>query len=371
MKKLISLTLSLLLFYCSSGQKKGDGFIYVQNVEGINLDDAELNAKRKILENGIGDLVEGRSDVSQGQLVESIVQSTVEGYVIEYTQIGKERQKGAVIVIDAKGKVNAKKIEDEIISRLKDLGNPNFLMLVDETIDNKKSKDVIATENAIVGKFPEFQFLDREQFRRVLAKEGGKTIGVYGDPSAEAKATEVAAQQGAEILFIGQTSVKNNGPIMDSGMNSMQATIRFKIIDVGSAKIIAANNAGAAAPHVDTDRGAQEAIDKALTTSKPKIMDQIKTKWKRGMTIRLVIDGISYDDFLDKDIATIIRKMRGVNGVSQKGSSNSNNSIVLEVEALFNGTVLYQKMRERRTDFGIEFKQKEVKPGNVHITVTK
>ena len=70
MKKLISLTLSLLLFYCSSGQKKGDGFIYVQNVEGINLDDAELNAKRKILENGIGDLVEGRSDVSQGQLVE-------------------------------------------------------------------------------------------------------------------------------------------------------------------------------------------------------------------------------------------------------------------------------------------------------------
>ena len=109
MKKIISLILSLTLFYCSSGQKKGDGFIYVYNIKGINLDDAELNAKRKILEDGIGDLVEGRSDVSQGQLIDSLVQSTVEGYVVEYTQIGKERPKDGVIEIDAKGKVNAKK----------------------------------------------------------------------------------------------------------------------------------------------------------------------------------------------------------------------------------------------------------------------
>jgi hypothetical protein len=154
-------------------------------------------------------------------------------------------------------------------------------------------------------------------------------------------------------------------------MKSMQATVRFKIVDVGSAKIIAADNAGGAAPHVNAERGAQEAIDKALVTSKPKILEQIRTKWKRGMMIRLVIDGMNYDDFLDKGIDGIIRNIKGVNAVNQKGSSNSNNSIVLEVQADFNGTVLYRRMREKREDMGIKFEQKEVKPGVVQIKVTK
>jgi len=369
---LISLFVSLILFYCASPDQKGDGFIYVQNITGINLDDAELNAKRAIVAKGLGELVEGRTDVNQGQLMESVVNTSVEGFVLDYQQIGKDRKKGALVEIDAKGKVDRGTAQSIIDKLLSQAGNPNFLMLVDEEIDKKKSPPTaIATENSIVKNFSEFNFLDREQFRRVLAKEGGKTIGVYGDPSAEAKATEVAAQQGAEILFIGQTSVKNNGPIMDSGMMSMQATVRFKIVDVGSAKIIAADNAGGAAPHVDVDRGAQEAIDKALVQSKPKILDQIRTKWKRGMTIRLVIDGMNYDDFVDKGITGTIRSMKGVNAVNEKGSSNSNNSIVLEVQADFNGIVLYRRMRERREDLGIKFEQKEVKPGNVQIKVNK
>lgn len=372
MKKIISLVLGFTLFYCATPEKKSDGFIYVTNITGINLDDAELNAKREIVAKGLGELVEGRTDVNQGQLMESVVNTSVEGFVLDYQQIGKDRKKGALVEIDAKGRVDRGTAQSIIDKMLSQAGNPNFLMIVDEEIDKRKSPPTaIVTENAIVKNFSEFQFLDKEQFRRILAKEGGKTIGVYGDTSAEAKATEVAAQMGAEILFIGQTIVKNNGPIMDSGMMSMQATVRFKIVDVGSAKLIAADNAGGAAPHVDTERGAQEAIDKALVTSKPKILEQIRTKWKRGMMIRLVIDGMNFDDFLDKGIDGIIRNIKGVNAVNQKGSSNSNNSIVLEVQADFNGTVLYRRMREKREDMGIKFEQKEVKPGVVQIKVTK
>ena len=339
MKKIISLVLGFTLFYCATPEKKSDGFIYVTNITGINLDDAELNAKRAIVAKGLGELVEGRTDVNQGQLMESVVNTSVEGFVLDYQQIGKDRKKGALVEIDAKGRVDRGTAQSIIDKMLSQAGNPNFLMIVDEEIDARKSPPTaIVTENAIVKNFSEFQFLDKEQFRRILAKEGGKTIGVYGDTSAEAKATEVAAQMGAEILFIGQTIVKNNGPIMDSGMMSMQATVRFKIVDVGSA---------------------------------PKILGQIRTKWKRGMMIRLVIDGMNYDDFLDKGIDGIIRNIKGVNAVNQKGSSNSNNSIVLEVQADFNGTVLYRRMREKREDMGIKFEQKEVKPGVVQIKVTK
>jgi hypothetical protein len=372
MKKLYTILGLLIFLSCESKQLKDEGWIYVNDIQGINLEDAELEAKRAIIAKGLGELIAGSSESSQGQLIDSMVTSETVGYVKDYQQIGKEKKVGPMTVIDAKGKVDKGSLES-LLERIKKMaGNPNFLMLVDETIEGRKSNSTtVATENAFVSTFPEFNFLDREQFKRILAKEGGKTVGVYGDPSAEAKATEVAAQMDAEILLIGQTIVKNAGPVMDSGMNSYQSSIRFKLINVGNAQIIAADNAGGAAPHVDAERGSQEAINKTVTSARSKILDQIKTKWKRGVTIRLVIDGISYDDFLDKEIGVKLRKIKGVNTVSDKGSSNSNNSIVLELEALFNGTQLYRKMRERREDLGINFTQKEVKPSVVRIQVTK
>ncbi len=371
MKKILLPLLVLFLLHCPSTQKKDDGYIYVYNIKGINLEDAELMAKREIIAKGLGEQVTGGTEVNQGQLMESITNTSVEGYVFDYTQIGKEKTEGPLTVIDAKGKVDKGSLKSLIESLNTVQGKPNFLMLIDETIETRKAGNNVATENAFVSNFPEFNFLDREQFRRILAKEGGKTIGVYGDPSAEAKATEAAAQMDADILVIGQTIVKNAGPILDSGMNSYQASIKFKLISVGNAQIIAADNAGGAAPHVDAERGATEAINKSLLSARSKILDQLKTKWKKGAFIRLVIDGISYDEFLDKEIGPKIRKWKGVNNLNDKGSGNSNKSIIIEIEANFNGTHLYRKMRERREDLGINFTEKEVKPSVVRIQITK
>ncbi|MCB1176156.1 MAG: hypothetical protein KDK36_01135, partial [Leptospiraceae bacterium] len=67
MKKLLVLSI-LLLNYCTSAPVKDpDGYFYVRNVKGINEIDAELNAKRKILEMGLGELVEGGSQTIDGE----------------------------------------------------------------------------------------------------------------------------------------------------------------------------------------------------------------------------------------------------------------------------------------------------------------
>jgi hypothetical protein len=108
-------------------------------------------------------------------------------------------------------------------------------------------------------------------------------------------------------------------------------------------------------------------VDKAY----PKIRDQVASKWKPGTIIRVKIEGLSYDDFIDKDVRSTIRNIKGVNGVNDKNSGNVNNMIVFEVEALFNGNALYQKMRDRKSDFGFDFSGKEVKPSTIHIVVKK
>ncbi|MCB1179639.1 MAG: hypothetical protein KDK36_18820, partial [Leptospiraceae bacterium] len=289
-------------------------------------------------------------------------------------QIGDTRKKdGGIVEIDAKGKVNMKAIHDALNERYKDLGKPRFLMIIDESLNGSKSKPgQTVTENAIVAKFKEFDFLDREQFMRIIAKEGGQPIGVYGNSNLESKALQAAAEMDAEILLIGVANTKNIGEIPGSeGLYSIQAALRFKFVSVGSAQIIASDNSTGAYPHVSPDSGAIEAIRKAVDKSHVKITDQVIAKWRQGGTIRVVFEGISYDDFIDQDVEQIIRNIRGVNNVSVKNSSNTNKLIELEVTALFSGNMLYRKMRERRGDFGFNFTQKEARPGNLYITVKK
>jgi len=363
-----------LFCHCASApNNRTDGFFYVQNVEGTSASDVELNAKRKILEAGLGELVEASSQSVDLQLKQKIVNSSTEGYVISYEQLGETRKKGGLLFIDAKGKVNKRALEDALAGRYKDLGKPSFVMVIEEKIlgNNKSGGAVTITENAISGKFKEFDFLDRNQFTRILAKEGGKTIGVYGNPSNEEKVLAAAAEMEAQILLVGQTEVVSAGKVDDSDLVSYQAVLRFKIFDVNSARIIASDNSDGATVHINPETGAQISVSKAVDKAYPKVLEQVSAKWKPGTRIRVKVEGISYDDFIDSDFGNILRSIKGVNGIYEKNSNNTNNLILLEVEALYNGNVLYQRMRERKSDFGLEFSSKQITPGSIHIIVKK
>ncbi|EMK18418.1 hypothetical protein LEP1GSC046_3135 [Leptospira kirschneri serovar Bim str. 1051] len=364
------LIFSVLIFFsvnvCTSIQNGAEGiedrFVYVENVQGKNEEDFELNAKRKILEKGLGELIEGGSQTINGQIKETVTNSSTEGYVIEFSRIGSFRKKGNLLEADAKGKVSRKLIEDSLQERYKELGKPKFLMIIDETILGKSNTSI--SENAIVKRFVEFDFLEKNQLAKVLTKQTGKSIVIYGNQTFETGILSAASEMGAQILLVGQTQVTNAGEIENSELKSYQAVIRFKIYDVNTKRIIAADNTSGAVLHVNPNTGVQEAIQKAVEKIYPKIREQISTKWKPGNLILLKIEGVSYDDYVDKDIKGLIRGIKGVNSVSEV---NVNQPIVLEIEALYNGNNLYQKMRERKIDFGFDFSQKEIKSSLIHI----
>lgn len=347
------LILSILIFLsvnvCTSVQNGTEGienrFVYVENVQGKNEEDFELNAKRKILEKGLGELIESGSQTIDGQIKETVTNSSIEGYVTEFSRMGSFRKIGNLLEADAKGKVSRKLIEDSLKERYKELGKPKFLMIIDETILGKSNNSI--SENAIVKKFIEFDFLEKSQLARVLTKQSGKSVTIYGNQTLETEVLSTASEMGAQILLVGQTQVTNAGEIENSELKSYQAVIRFKIYDVNTKRIIAADNTSGAVLHVNPDTGIQEAIQKAVEKIYPKIREQISIKWKPGNLILLKIEGISYDDYVDKDIKGLIRGIKGVNRVSEV---NVNQPIVLEIEALYNGNNLYQKMRERKTD---------------------
>ncbi|EMN49490.1 hypothetical protein LEP1GSC088_1946 [Leptospira interrogans str. L1207] len=314
------------------------------------------------MEKELGELIEGGSQTIDGQIKETVTNSSIEGYVTEFSRMGSFLKIGNLLEADAKGKVSRKLIEDSLKERYKELRKPKFLMIIDETILGKSNNSI--SENAIVKKFIEFDFLEKSQLARVLTKQTGKSVTIYGNQTLETEVLSTASEMGAQILLVGQTQVTNAGEIENSELKSYQAVIRFKIYDVNTKRIIAADNTSGAVLHVNPDTGIQEAIQKAVEKIYPKIREQISIKWKPGNLILLKIEGISYDDYVDKDIKGLIRGIKGVNRVSEV---NVNQPIVLEIEALYNGNNLYQKMRERKTDFGFDFSQKEIKSSLIHI----
>lgn len=371
---------SFLLFFTffisclSSVKDPKDEFVYVQNVQGKSEEELELNAKRKILENGLGELVEGTSQVINAKLKDNIVNSSVEGFVLEYSKIGPTRKLATgLLEIDAKGKVNRKAVQDALKERYKDLGKPKFLVFIEERILGKQNiKDKIGiTENEIVRVFSDFDFLDKKQFYRVLFKEGKKDIGTFSEHSFEDKILSLASESEAQILLVGQTEVTDLGKIEDTNLHSYQSVLRFKIFDVNTARIIAADNSSGVSPHINPNTGIQESIKRSVEKAYPKIKEQISDKWKPGNLIRIKIEGLGYDDYLDKDVQGIIRTIQGVNRVTETSNSGPNKGIVLEIEALYNGGTLYQRLRERKEDFGIEFSGKEVKSSYIHLFFKK
>lgn len=371
---LLSFTFVFLISCLSSIKDPKDEFVYVQNVPGKSEEELELNAKRKILENGLGEFVQGSSQVISGKLKETIINSSVEGFVLEYSKIGTTRKlANGILEIDAKGKVNRKAVQDAVRERYKDIGKPKFLVFIQERILGKQNirEKVGITENEIIRVFSDFDFLDKKQFYRVLFKEGKKELGTFSEHSFEDKILSLASESEAEILLVGQTEVTDLGKIEDTNLHSYQSILRFKIFDVNTARIIAADNSSGVSPHINPNTGIQESIKRSVEKAYPKIKEQISDKWKPGNLIRIRIEGLSYDDYLDKDVSGIIRTIQGVNRVNETFGSDRNNGIVLEIEALYNGGALYQKLRERKEDFGLEFSLKEVKSSYIHLFFKK
>jgi hypothetical protein len=356
---------SLLLPTCQTTQKT-DAEYFVVDVLGEDRDDAILESKKKILEKGLGVLVEGQSSVIDGESQYKEVFESVEGYVFDY-QILKEGKKDFLYGVKAKGKVNKKALKDALENRLKEIGKPRFMVLIDEDfLGAMRSPGESLTEKEMVSRFKDFEFIDRDQMQKVLAKESGGLKGSYENPD---KALKIAAELAADFLFIGKTKIVKGGEIMGSGMYSIQSTLEYKIIDVVTAGITAADASKGAYPHISAEQGAQGALKRAFDTSAPNILQQVQNKWKAGRTIRVVIEGIDYDTFLDKNIRSEIRKLRNVNEVVLRSSNNSNNSVELEVKAMCSAFELYDRMRQGRQKLGINFAKKEITGGVVRIVV--
>ncbi len=348
---------------------KADGYYY-DTAEGSDLDDAKRTARRHMIEDGLGTYIRANSVAVDGQLKEQIIRAESSGFVYDF-QVLRIIQRSPTVKIRARGKVSARALGKALKLRYAEIGKPRIMILFDETIGGKKSTlGRSIAESKLVAQFKDFEFIDKAQLQRIIAREGGKIAGAYGDSSAYSKALSAAVELEADILIVGEATVKQGPKIEGTRMHSIQAVMNLKVVGVSNARILAAQSRTAAGVHLNLRRGAVQALERAVELVHPEIIAQIGSKWEPGRVIRMVFEGIDYDNFVDLDLGKKLAKIKGVGRVTDRGK-DANGNIVLEVEALMDGNRLYRSMRRERARLGLNFKSKEVKGGLIRLTVVK
>ena len=100
--------------------------------------------------------------------------------------------------------------------------------------------------------------------------------------------------------------------------------------------------------------GANQAVERAIGIIAPRLEKQIMDKWKAGTEISLTIKGLSCAEFNERKTKQYIKNIYGVQSVVIRNCSGVTSE--LEVEALFNGTTLLEKMIENSKAMGLVFR---------------
>jgi hypothetical protein len=360
-------------FYGDHVSAKEAGPVLVM-ATGATLNEAKNEAKRAIIEQGVGSIAKSRSISVDARSMYVMTTSRTEGFVSNF-QVDKILSKPPASQyweIQASGTADENAIGDSLKNLMENAGKPRVLVIFAEKVGGVAvSPGDTVTENQIVANFPEFSFIDREQYMRILAQERGGIIHAYGNPKAYDQAMALAAELDAEILIIGETNVVSAGKVGKTIMESYQADIKLKMINVGTAEIIGAQTGHGAHPHINPESGANEAIKKAIADLQPSVVSQVSQKWKPGVKIRLTIEGLDYDSFVDNEIVQKINNISGINGVYERSSGNGTGPIIIEVESFFYGPALYQKLRSIKDLLGFDFSQIHVSGNRLNIKVIK
>lgn len=348
--------LVLFQFYCAFQTKQTEpGYVEVE-VEGENLSDAEKNAKMEMIRQVLGTNVESRSYLVDSYSLVHIVETSEIGLVRRYRILETKYSKNK-IRIRASGIVDEKSLEESIQEQYRLLGKPRILLLASEKFGNEKANSArTMLESKLISQYPSFDF-------RNVSREEFKNLNVISTRSKDADLfpfLEAARKNGGELLWI-VDFVSKEGEKLAEGteLKPIFATIDFRLIEIVTGKTLVSGNLQGGKPAISLQYGSEKALDRLLVEMKTSLIKQLAEKWKRGNTIRIVLENVSYEDSVKNDLFQSIRNIKGVNSLNERGV-DAQGRIVLEVGALLDGGKLFSILKQMEDRSGFSWEGKEI-----------
>ncbi len=351
--------------------EENDGWVTVTGIAaiqsgnlGLAKDEALKDAKRVAVQEVLGSVVSARSDVKNFQLVKQTVTSKSEGMIETFEILSSSAVSDAEYNVKIKAKVSMALINQTIEEVVASQGKPRMMVLVDESFNGKPDTNKVA-QTEIEAQFISagFPFVDRATVEKIVKKNRKKISEALGGNNSAAR--ELGVDAGAEIILVGSSRVKEAGKVGGSQLISVQADLNVRVIDINTGKILTADQQHGAYPHINAESGGVQAVKKAVTPIREKLVSDIVSLWdiNRGSTIALLVTGLDYEKLMVLR-GELTEKVRGVKAVNPKGSAGK--AAKLEVE--FEGSSFDLADRLLTSGLSIKLKIGDVKPNALDVS---
>ena len=301
--KYTCLVLIVIIFHCGGGQERGvksntdSGWTKAKGI-GDSEREAIEQAKANAIKFIVGEQLQGKSKVINGQLDSSVMMSFFKGFAAQVKVLNKS-QKVGIVEVEIECFVDSKEIGNYVENVLISKSKPRFMVLVNEKNLGKDiapdSGQQTSTEASLISALNDlgFDFVQKSGVVIKLLKEqkGNLSLALQGNANA---AKELGSETGAEFVVIGNTSIeeKNNG---ETGRS-------LKIVDVGTGSIVATQETyggdASTNPQFAAMNSVKYAVDEALngTTDRVGMLRQMLRKWNPGNGNEIQI-GLEVKDF--------------------------------------------------------------------------
>ena len=274
----------LALVFTGTGlarETPGDVEVVAQG-EAADKNGALLAAKRSAVEEGLGVVIVSETEVKNFEVKKDEIISRAMGAVKKYEILEDKQLPDQTREVKIRAVVSLASIQKDLMALkilMESMDKPRVMVLVEEKIGAARTTNC---ETQITDRLLElgFNMVDPAAVAALL-KSSDDLISraVAGDKSAVVK---IGAQNGAEVILVGNVRVSSGADVYE--MKSGQADISVQAISCADGKVLASQNAHAAAVHASLEAAQAAAVQKASK----KLVDNTK----QGQVVTSLFDKI-------------------------------------------------------------------------------
>ncbi len=329
------LILSLMFFWPAAGQSQPPEFVMTEGVAAIvnkavapARDKAIDDALRKAVEQAVGTMVTSDTLTEQYKVITDKILAQTAGYVQRY-KVLSEKAEGDLYRV----KIQAEVGRANLMNDLRALGllhalveKPKVMVIMEEKVagvfGTDAWEDVGQAESTIMQRLiaAGFTVVDSQTVRSNITRDQALRI-LEGDAQASAAA---GLQYGAQVVVSGRAFSKNaGGRIMNTQLQSLQATLQARVIRSDDARVISSRSEQGRRAHIDEVQGGALAIRDAAERLSDAVIADILAQWRseaygRTKEITLVITGLVSYRHLTAVKQFLEKEMQGVRGINQR-----------------------------------------------------
>lgn len=294
----------------------------------VARDKAIDDALRKAVEQAVGTLVSSDTLTEQYKVIHDKILAQTTGYVKRY-KILSEKPEGEIYRVKIQAEVGKANLTNDLqaLGLLHVLAEkPKVMVIMEEKVmgvfGTTAFEDVGQAESTLMQRLiaAGFNVVDPQTVKSNISRDQALRI-LDGDNNAAAAA---GLQYGAQIVISGKAFSKNaGGKILDTQMQSLQATLQARAIRTDSAKIISSRSEQGRQVHIDEVQGGALAIKQAMERMADPLIADILAQWRseaygRSREITVMITKLVSYRHLSAIKTFLEKSMQGVRAVHQR-----------------------------------------------------